>query len=180
VTTPPTPPTLPTLHDRYVYIDTDTRAALLELLGSEPPAALRDLAACLAAEQFRNTNLDHYYRLAANDQYASDGEIEIDADAIVSIGDEGAYVHGWLYVSAPADTAQWLTTCPNCGERQLVVHEVTLMATGERVVLNTPLAEDGFEVNHPDAQDDGSTTDEVVHCCRCGKNYDLADLSLDK
>ena len=40
-----------------------------------------------------------HYRKAASDQYARDGEIEIDAGAVVSQGDDpGAYVAAWVWV----------------------------------------------------------------------------------
>jgi hypothetical protein len=40
------------------------------------------------------------YRAAANKYHASDGELEIDADAKVSIGDDpGAYVQAWVWVT---------------------------------------------------------------------------------
>lgn len=44
---------------------------------------------------------DAKYRDAANEQYGSDGEIEIDDNALVSRGsDEGAYVEAWVWVSS--------------------------------------------------------------------------------
>ena len=39
------------------------------------------------------------YREAAEAQYGSDGEIEIDSGAVVSLGDDpGAYVQAWVWV----------------------------------------------------------------------------------
>lgn len=39
------------------------------------------------------------YRAAAAAQYGSDGEVEIDSNAIVSLGaDPGAYVQAWVWV----------------------------------------------------------------------------------
>lgn len=49
------------------------------------------------------------WRLAADSTYVSDGEIEVDDDAVVSVGEEGAYVAAWVWVSGAA--------CRHCGER---------------------------------------------------------------
>jgi hypothetical protein len=38
------------------------------------------------------------YRKRAIDTYAEDGRIEIDSDALVSIGEDGAYVQAWVFV----------------------------------------------------------------------------------
>ncbi len=44
------------------------------------------------------------YRALAHEQWAHDGEIEIDDDAIVSIGlDNGAYVAAWVWVTDKGD-----------------------------------------------------------------------------
>jgi hypothetical protein len=166
----------PTLHDRFVHITVAQRAQLLTLIGNTPQSPdLATLVQDLAEEKFTDTNHDTYYRRTAANQYASDGEIEIDADAVVSIGSDGVYVHAWVFVEAIDDTAQWMTVCTTC-DLPLIVPEVTLEAT---VVLNTPLNEDGVEVNHPTAQQNGSTGDEIIHCGRCGKNYGLDELELE-
>lgn len=45
---------------------------------------------------------DEEYRELARQQYASEGEIEIDDEAVVSRGDDpGAYVQAWVWVAAP-------------------------------------------------------------------------------
>ena len=42
------------------------------------------------------------YRTAARDFYGRDGEIEIDDDAVVSIGEDGAYVAAWVFIQSDA------------------------------------------------------------------------------
>ncbi|NJO81567.1 MAG: hypothetical protein HC828_01570 [Blastochloris sp.] len=135
-------------------------------------------AAPAEAPEAEPSLLEVWYRNRAKNDYAVDGEIEVDETAAVSIGEDGAYVAGWLHVAAPPENDQWLTDCPYCGDT-LIVTNVTLAATGNRVSLYTPLCGDGFEVNHPDAQDNGSTSDEEVLCTGCKREYKLADLALD-
>jgi hypothetical protein len=38
------------------------------------------------------------YRERAIETYAEGGSIEIDSDALVSIGEDGAYVQAWVFV----------------------------------------------------------------------------------
>lgn len=46
------------------------------------------------------TERDQQILALARERLASDGEVELDEDAVVSEGDEnGAYVQGWLWVS---------------------------------------------------------------------------------
>jgi hypothetical protein len=45
-------------------------------------------------------DLDEKYRDAATEIHARDTEIQIDPGAAVSIGNDGAYVSGWLFVPA--------------------------------------------------------------------------------
>jgi hypothetical protein len=43
--------------------------------------------------------LEEAYRKAANENFGSGGDLEFDADAVVSIGDDpGAYVQCWKWV----------------------------------------------------------------------------------
>ena len=52
------------------------------------------------------------YREAAIDQYGNEGEVEIDDDAIVSLGDDdGAYVEAWVWVNK-----EEAGICRECGE----------------------------------------------------------------
>jgi hypothetical protein len=39
--------------------------------------------------------------LTRYEEYAKDGEIEVDEDAVVSESDDGAYVQAWVWVYAP-------------------------------------------------------------------------------
>lgn len=56
--------------------------------------------------------LDEAFREAANNEYGDEGRIEIDADAVVSHGDdEGAYVAAWVWVDRSD-----VPLCP-CGAR---------------------------------------------------------------
>ena len=48
---------------------------------------------------------DEYLRDAAREQYGSD-DCEIDADAVVSRGDDGAFVAAWVYVSYPTNSEE--------------------------------------------------------------------------
>lgn len=54
----------------------------------------------VVAERERAENPDYEtYRRKAFDQYHSDGEIEIDSNAVLSPGDDdGAYVSAWVWV----------------------------------------------------------------------------------
>lgn len=71
----------------------------------------------------------------------------------------------------------WSTVCPRCKEDgELFVIAVTLVATGERIEMFSPLYPDGFEV--PVDNDDASTEDELVECNACGARFSLGDLSL--
>jgi len=83
--------------------------------------------------------------------------------------------------------AQWRHTCPTCTEVSLLVVGATLLVTGERIIPNSPLHPDGFEVKDaevpsrvPPEMNDCSTTDEVVMCTNCGARFPLADLALSK
>jgi hypothetical protein len=152
----------------YMHLTRAERDALLKLA---LPSALR--------EKLKDPNL---FGLTLLDQYylhtVAVRGVEIEPDAAISDADNGAYVMGWVWVDFPK--GQWLTRCPECGgEGTLKVTEVTLEATGARVWLNTTLGSDGFEVNHPDAAKNGSTSDEHVICAACTTAYTLAELSLD-
>lgn len=50
-------------------------------------------------ESTEDPALDDAYREAATNQYAEEGRVEIDSNAVVSYGDdEGAYVAAWVWV----------------------------------------------------------------------------------
>ena len=55
-----------------------------------------------AVKDSEDTDLTRAYRAAAMDHWASE-DIEIDKDAIVSIGEDGAFVAGWLWVAKEGD-----------------------------------------------------------------------------
>ena len=52
------------------------------------------------------TESDHTdaYRRAAKALHEAEGEIEFDTDAVVSLGDNGAYVQAWIWVDKDALT----------------------------------------------------------------------------
>lgn len=84
---------------RYIHIDCDERTALLELLQSTD--AKKDQFASLIrrlTDYFDTTKDDQVYIELAKQKYHCSGEIEIDENAIVSEGDEGAYVAAWVWV----------------------------------------------------------------------------------
>ena len=45
-----------------------------------------------------------WFRNRAKELYHEEGEIEVDNDARVSIGDDGAYVAAWVWVPSQAGT----------------------------------------------------------------------------
>lgn len=73
----------------------------------------------------------------------------------------------------------YLTSCPECGHKQLVVIKVTLMSTGGEFTICSELKPDGFEFDPGNDVKDCSTTDEKVLCPNCKKEYDLTELMLD-
>lgn len=58
---------------------------------TQAKAALTAYAVPLTAEE-------NAYRDAAEEQYGSD-EIEIDSDAVVSIGEDGAFIQAWVFIA---------------------------------------------------------------------------------
>lgn len=78
-----------------------------------------------------------------------------------------------------AEVGEFICACPHCGgEESLVVHEATLVETGERIQVGAPLCAGGFEFCLPDGVKDGSTADESVRCEDCRTLYPLADLTV--
>jgi hypothetical protein len=71
--------------------------AYLEADKLKMEAATRDLI--MAVETMKETKKDRQIREAARYCFESEGFIEIDEDAIVSISEEGAYVEAWVWVS---------------------------------------------------------------------------------
>ena len=54
-----------------------------------------------------NVPTDDQYRTAARAEYACEGDVAIDDNAIVSRGDEkGAYVAAWVWVAEPLKGAK--------------------------------------------------------------------------
>ena len=76
---------------------------------------------------------------------------------------------------------QWRTSCPECGNKELIVFRVTLVAAGYAIHPNSRLCADGFVVD-PEGKfekyKDLSTEDEKVFCPECGEHFDLSDLEL--
>ena len=70
------------------------------------------------------------------------------------------------------------TACPHCGSNDLSVVGATLVATGERLEMHSPLSLDGFEVEGAEDLKDASTEDETVRCGNCKKEFPLADITL--
>ena len=76
-------------------------------MGPEQAAALQALRNCCAKAilstplwKLKEWKEDDLYREAASEMFHRDGELEIDADAKISRGDdEGAYVQAWVWVS---------------------------------------------------------------------------------
>jgi hypothetical protein len=161
---------------RHIQISQKERDALLSLIAHQPQLA--ELHQRLSALEFTPSLLEQWFIAQATYHHGVDGELEFDDSAVVSINDEGsAYVSGWIFIDGPPEDAQWLTACPEC-LGQIIVTDVILEATGKRVALYTPLQKDGFEVNHPDAQENGSTTDENCMCADCKRTFTLAELML--
>lgn len=71
-----------------------------------------------------DTVLADIYRRAAKEQHHRDGEIEVDDDAKVSLGDDpGAYVQAWIWVEGKGPTLFDVATgavervCSRCGDK---------------------------------------------------------------
>lgn len=162
---------------RHVKISQEERDALLSLLAHQPQLA--ELYQRLSALEFAPLSLlEQWFLAKANYSHGVDGELEFDDSAVVSMNDEGnAYISAWAYIEGPPEDAQWLTECPEC-LGQIIVTDAILEATGKRVALYTPLQKDGFEVNHPDAQKNGSTTDENCMCADCKREFTLTELMI--
>jgi hypothetical protein len=83
--------------NRYVFIlpaRLRAAAAHLEAAGQLDLADyLRERAAATRPEADEAA-----FIAAAAEKYGRDGEIEVDDNAVVSHGDRGAYVMGWLYI----------------------------------------------------------------------------------
>lgn len=76
-------------------------------------------------------------------------------------------------------TPSFTTECPHCHQRgDLVVIEVELVANGKRLLCQAALEPDGFCFRLPAGVKDGSTTDEVVRCLACNKEFPLTEVTL--
>lgn len=60
--------------------------------------------------QLPETNDPVYRTLAGSLPFTSDGECEIDDEAVVSWSEDGAYVMAWVWVESP-----YKDVCPDCG-----------------------------------------------------------------
>lgn len=81
---------------RYVHVDADARAALLELLSGEIPESLVAFRQRLV-ESFAVTDDEAWYLERAAEEYGND-DIEIDEGALVAESAEGAFVHAWVWI----------------------------------------------------------------------------------
>jgi len=70
------------------------------------------------------------------------------------------------------------TACPHCRSNDLAVVGATLVATGERLEMHSPLSIDGYEVEGAEDLKDASTEDETVRCMSCNHEFPLADITL--
>ena len=78
----------------YVLFTKDDLATVSRRLGPSHPIATKIRA---AFDDLDNPTLTHFRDAAATHQ--RDGEIEIDGNAIVSMGDDaGAYVMAWIWI----------------------------------------------------------------------------------
>jgi hypothetical protein len=68
--------------------------------------------------------------------------------------------------------------CPHCKFDDLAVIGATLVATGEKLEMHSPLSADGFEVPSTVDLKDCSTEDETVRCMSCNHEFPLADITL--
>jgi len=70
------------------------------------------------------------------------------------------------------------TECPGCKSDDLAVVGATLVATGERLDMHSPLSADGFDLPADVDLKDCSTEDETVRCMFCNHEFPLADITL--
>jgi precorrin-3B methylase len=80
---------------RYVIMSSAERDTIEAALGSG-----HELVARLK-EQFTDSPEEARYRYAA--QAEATDELEVDDNAVVSIGDDGAFVMAWLFIEADED-----------------------------------------------------------------------------
>lgn len=84
--------------DKYIDEDyTEEEARALRAKCATALAASQIEPTPATVEQMWDETLKDTYRGRARDEYASD-EIEIDDDAKVSVGDDGAFVQAWVWV----------------------------------------------------------------------------------
>lgn len=92
----------------YINLEREELALLVASLSPltiEPARVLSDRLQAKIEESLDQTmqQLFQKYRDGADQNYAEEGKIEVDDNALVSIGDEdGAYVMVWHWVSAAA------------------------------------------------------------------------------
>jgi len=56
----------------------------------------------VAIHEVEEADPDHEYLITtAKQQYEQEGEIEVDANTVVSASEEGAYVQAWVWVDRP-------------------------------------------------------------------------------
>ena len=75
-------------------------------LVSEMRTVIRELMMAVDAAGNLSSPDEECYRNMALDQFGEEGQIEIDADAVVSVptdgtGDGGAWVQAWMWVDGP-------------------------------------------------------------------------------
>ncbi|MDG9928774.1 MULTISPECIES: hypothetical protein [unclassified Pseudomonas] len=80
--------------DHRVAENVDQGAALQSLRNTCAPLINR-----VSLEHLRAWREEDQFRVAATEQWHREGEVEIDENAVVSIGeDDGAYVQAWVWV----------------------------------------------------------------------------------
>jgi hypothetical protein len=94
---------------RHVLIGDEERTELLELLGQ---AKNPELEAWLQKLQddFEVSPEDEALIAKAREEYVHDDEIEIDDNAVVSCGEDGAFVMAWVFIRYPDEEIE----CVEC------------------------------------------------------------------
>lgn len=142
------------------------------------PVALNDIIAC---------DLESFIDIMSQRLAGSDLLMDISWEVV---GQEGDTLH--LKVRGDSSTAvqpvpyepvrddaQWRTTCPVCGDEDLLVVEAILVYNGRNTYPDSRLSESGFEVPEAFELPDGSTTEEFVKCLGTpAHRFRLSDLML--
>jgi hypothetical protein len=93
-------------HDCVFLKQLDVLAEIRSLRHANPGASIEDVLA-MAQRWIESMQADRcpanrdWYIQRAIDEHHEDGKLEIDDTAVVSTGEQGAYVQAWLWVDAP-------------------------------------------------------------------------------